>query len=68
MVMYGEIFHDKFKELLVNIEELKAYINNILVLNKGTFAEHGEQLRICFARIYKAGFEINSKKFIFVLK
>ena len=46
MVMSVDIFQAKVNKLLGNIEGLKAYIDNTLVLNKGNFADCVEQLRI----------------------
>ena len=45
MVMSGYIFQSKVNELLGENEGVKAYIDDILVLNKGTFVDHVEQLR-----------------------
>ena len=69
--MNGDVwryFHAKVNKLLGDIEGVKAYIDNILILNKGTFAEHREQLRICFSCILKAGFKTNANKCSFGLK
>jgi hypothetical protein len=68
MCVSGDIFQAKVNELLGDIEGVKAYIDDILVLNKGTFKDHIEQLRVCFARIQKAGLKINAKKCSFGLK
>ena len=68
MVTSGDIFQAKVKELLGDIKGVKAYIDNILVLNKGTFSDHAEQLIICFSRIRKDGLKINAKKCSFGLK
>ena len=55
MCISGDIFQAKVNELLGDIDGVKAYIDDILVLNKGTFTDHIEQLRICFRRIQVAG-------------
>ena len=68
LVSSGDIFQAKVNELLGDIEGVKAYIDDILVLNKGTFKDHVAQLRICFQRIRKAGLKINAKKCSFGLK
>ena len=61
--MSEDIFQAKVNEILGAIEGVKACIGNILVLIKGKFADHVEQLRISFSRIRKAGLKINDKKF-----
>ena len=43
--MSGEILQEKFNKFLVYIKLIKAHINDILVLNKGIFAGHVEELR-----------------------
>ena len=48
MCISGDIFQAKVNELLGDIDGVKAYIDDILVLNKGTFSDHIEQLRVCF--------------------
>ena len=50
------ILHAKFKKLLGEIEGVKAYIDDILFLNKSTFWDHVEQLRI-FLMHLKGQFE-----------
>ena len=68
MVISGDILQDKFNNILGDIEGVKAYIDNILVLNKGTFSDHVEQLIIFSPLIRKAGLKINAKKCSFGLK
>ena len=60
IVISRNIFQAKFNELLGKIKTLKANIDNIIVLNKGYFADHVEQLRICVSSIRKASFKIIS--------
>ena len=48
IVMYGYILQSKSNEILGGIEILKTYIDDILVINKGAFADHVEQLIIWF--------------------
>ena len=40
MCISGDIFQAKVNELLGDINDAKAYIDDILVLNKGTFLDH----------------------------
>ena len=68
MVMSGDIFQAKVNELLGNIKGVKAYINDILFLNTGTFVDHVEKLRICFSCILKDGLRTNAKRCSFGLK
>jgi len=68
MCVSGDIFQAKVNELLGDIEGVKAYIDDILVLCKGSFDDHMQQLRLCFSRIQQAGLKINAKKCSFGLK
>ena len=68
LVSSGDIFQAKVNELLGDIEGVKAYIDNILVLNKGTFKDHVDQLHTCFQCIRRARLKINAKKCSFGLK
>ena len=43
-----DIFQAKIYELLGNIEGTRAYIDDILVIKKGTFQEHLQQLEEVF--------------------
>ena len=60
--MSGDILQAKFKKLLGDIEGIKAYINDILVLNKGTPADNVEQLIICYSCIRNTGLKIYANK------
>ena len=44
MMISGDMFQAKSNEFLGDINGIKSYINDILVLNKGTFTDHLEQL------------------------
>ena len=50
MRVSGDIFQAKVNELLGDIEGVKACIDDILVLCKGSFGDqHMQQLRLCFS-------------------
>ena len=56
MCVSVDIFQAKVNELLGDIEGgVKAYINDIVVLCKGSFDDHMQQLRLCFSCIQQAG-------------
>ena len=54
--------------LVDNIEGVKTYIDNILCIQKGSFAQHIEQLEKIFCRFHKAGLKVNAAKCSFGLK
>jgi hypothetical protein len=57
-----DIFQAKIYELLGDIEGVKAYIDDILVIKRGTFDEHLEQLEEIFRRSQRAGIKMNAEK------
>ena len=68
MCASGDIFQAKVDELLGDIEGVKTYIDDILVLSKYWFTKNIEQLRITFGRLHAAGFKFNAPKYSFGLK
>ena len=68
MCALGDIFQAKLDELLGDIEGVNAYIDDIPVLNKYSFKNHIEQLRIIFNRLKSAGLKVNAPKCSFGLK
>ena len=57
-----DIFQAKIYELLGDIEGTKAYIDDILVIKRGTFKEHLEQLEEIFRRCEKTNLKLNAEK------
>ena len=62
MCASGDIFQAKVDELLSDIEGVKTYINNILVLGKDSFEKHIKQLIIICVRLRAAGLKLNAPK------
>jgi len=67
MCFSGDIFQAKVDELLGEIKGVKMYITYILVISKGNFEDHLEQLDNCFHRIRKAGLNVEADKCCFGL-
>ena len=63
-----DIFQAKIYELLGDIEGTKAYIDDILVIKRGTYDEHLMQLDEVFRRCRRANIKINAEKCRFGLK
>ena len=57
-----DIFQAKIYELLGDIEGVKAYIDDILVIKKGSFKEHLEQLEEIFRRCQNTNLKLNAEK------
>ena len=58
----GEIFQAKGDELLSDIEGVKTYSNDILVVIEDIFEKHIEQLRTIFGKLRAAGLKVNAPK------
>ena len=68
MVISGDVFQSKMYNLIGNIEGVKTYIDNILCIEKGSFAQHINQLGEIFHKFQKAGLKVNAIKCSFGLK
>ncbi len=60
-----DIFQEKMNELFDGLDFVRAYIDDLLCLTKGTFADHLEKLERIFIRLSKAGLKVNAKKSFF---
>jgi Reverse transcriptase (RNA-dependent DNA polymerase). len=63
----SDIFQAKVDQLLGDIEGVKTYIDDILVIGKGSFNDHLKQLDTCFKRIQDAGLKVKADKCSFGL-
>ena len=68
MVISGDVFQSKMYDLIGNIEGVKTYIDNVLCIGKGSFADHIKQLEEIFRRFLKAGLKVNAAKSSFGLR
>ena len=68
MCASGGILQAKVDKLLDEIEVLKTYINDILVLSHDSFENHIGRLRIIFSRLRAADLKVNAPKCSFGLK
>ena len=65
---FGDLFQYKVEKLLGDIERVKIYLDDILILSKDIFENHIEQPRIIFGRMCAAGLKVNGPKCSFGLK
>ena len=68
MCASGGILQAKLGKLISDIEGVKTYIGDILVLSKDSFDKHIDQLIIIFVRLHSAGLKVNANKCSFGLK
>ena len=62
-----DTFRAKWENLISDIEGLKTYIDNILVLSKDILSKHTEQQRIILGILWSAGLKANANKCSFGL-
>ena len=60
-----DIFQEKMNELFEGLDFVRAYIDDLLCLTKGTFEDHLEKLERVFVRLQQAGLKVNAKKSFF---
>ena len=63
-----DIFQEKMNELFSGFEEVLVYIDDILVVTKGSFADHVEKLERALLLLREAGLKVNVKKSFFAQK
>lgn len=60
-----DIFQEKMSTLLGDLEYVRTYIDDVLILTKSNWQDHLSHLEIVFHRIKEAGLKINAKKSFF---
>ena len=63
----GDIFQEKLDKLLGDIEGVKMYFNDILVLSEDLFRKHIEQLKRISGKVCAAGLNVDAPKWSFGL-
>ena len=61
----SDIFQENMSELMEGLDFVRAYIDDLLCLTKGTFEDHLEKLERIFARLKRAGLKVNANKSFF---
>jgi transposase InsO family protein len=60
-----DIFQEKMSDLMLGLEFVRAYIDDLLAITTGNFDDHLEKLELVFQRLLKAGLKVNAKKSFF---
>ena len=64
-----DIFQEKINELMEGLEEfIRAYLDDILIITKGSFEDHLEKVSEVFSRLQKAGLQVNVAKSKFAVQ
>ena len=57
-----DIFQEKMGELMAGLDFARAYLDDLLIISRGSFDEHLEQLEQALTRLAEAGLKINASK------
>jgi Reverse transcriptase (RNA-dependent DNA polymerase) len=60
-----DIFQEKMSSLFDDLEYVKTYIDNLLVISKGNWSDHLQHLDVVLQRLQEAGLEFNANKNFF---
>ena len=60
-----DIFQEKMSTLMQDLEYVRAYIDDILVITSGSLEDHLDKLRVVLKRLQDAGLRVNVKKSFF---
>ena len=60
-----DIFQEKMNKLFAGFDYVRAYINHLLIITKGSFAEHHKHLDYFLEKLETAGLKINANKSCF---
>jgi hypothetical protein len=60
-----DIFQAEMGNLMATLECVRVYIDNLLVITKGSLDDHLDKLKQVFIRLHNAGLKINATKSVF---
>ncbi len=61
----ADIFQAEMRNLMATLEYIRAYIDDLLVIAKGSLDDHLDKLKQVFIRLHNAGLKINATKSMF---
>jgi hypothetical protein len=61
----ADIFQAEMGNLMATLESVRAYIDNLLVITKGSLDDHLDKLKQVFIQLHSAGLKINAAKLFF---
>ena len=59
-----DIFQEKMSALMDQLEYVRMYLDDLLVLTKDTYADHLQKLQVVLTRLQDAGLRVNVTKSI----
>ena len=61
----GDIFQAEMENLMASLKYVRAYIDDLLVITKGSLGDHLAKLEAVFIRLQDAGLKVNAAKSFF---
>ena len=61
----SDIFQEKMSKLFSDLETVQAYIDDLLVITKGFYDNHLEEVDKVLSQLKKAGLKVNARKLFF---
>jgi hypothetical protein len=61
----ADIFQAEMMDLMEALEYVRAYIDNLLIITRGTLEDHLDKLREVLRRLHNAGLKVNAAKSFF---
>ena len=61
----ADIFQAQMMDLMASLEYVRAYIDDLLIITRGTLDDHIEKIEIVLARLRDAGLKVNAAKLFF---
>jgi hypothetical protein len=61
----ADIFQAEMGNLMATLEYVRVYIDNLLVITKGSLDDHLDKLKQAFIQLCNAGLKVNATKSVF---
>ena len=60
-----DIFQAKMSELMMSLEYVRTYLDDLLIISNGSFEDHLDKLKVVLQRLSDAGLKVNADKCTF---
>ena len=60
----ADVFQRKMSKLFYDLDFVLVYIDNVLIVTKGTHEDHLQKLKIVLTKMRKKGAQLNAKKVV----